>query len=141
MFGNRAPHMIDNDYTPHSAIDIFVKDLVCEFLIFLLHFFQVQSFWIVSCMGLFPFKGIVIGESSVLKIPLYVSAVAHQQFLSGSCFSLENLPWWIGIMHLLLVRKKLHKLMALMHIYNFFVSMRWGCGIEDLKRSTAKYFD
>ncbi|KMZ56084.1 hypothetical protein ZOSMA_99G00140 [Zostera marina] len=55
MFGNRAPHMIDNDYTPHSAIDIFVKDL-----------------------------GIVIGESSVLKIPLYVSAVAHQQFLSGS---------------------------------------------------------
>lgn len=28
MFENRVPHMLDNDYTPHSAVDIFVKDLV-----------------------------------------------------------------------------------------------------------------
>jgi 3-hydroxyisobutyrate dehydrogenase-like beta-hydroxyacid dehydrogenase len=28
MFGNRVPHMLDNDYTPYSAVDIFVKDLV-----------------------------------------------------------------------------------------------------------------
>jgi len=23
-----VPHMLDNDYTPYSAVDIFVKDLV-----------------------------------------------------------------------------------------------------------------
>ena len=28
MFSNRVPHMLDNDYTPYSAVDIFVKDLV-----------------------------------------------------------------------------------------------------------------
>lgn len=28
MFENRGPHMIENDYTPLSALDIFVKDLV-----------------------------------------------------------------------------------------------------------------
>jgi 3-hydroxyisobutyrate dehydrogenase len=27
MFENRVPHMIDGDYTPRSAVDIFVKDL------------------------------------------------------------------------------------------------------------------
>ncbi|WP_298256698.1 L-threonate dehydrogenase [uncultured Litoreibacter sp.] len=27
MFGNRGQHMVDGDYTPHSAVDIFVKDL------------------------------------------------------------------------------------------------------------------
>ncbi|CAL9133503.1 unnamed protein product [Musa textilis] len=55
MFGNRVPHMLENDYTPYSAVDIFVKDL-----------------------------GIVLNESSNLKIPLYLSSVAHQLFLSGS---------------------------------------------------------
>lgn len=28
MFGNRVPHMLESDYKPYSAIDIFVKDLV-----------------------------------------------------------------------------------------------------------------
>lgn len=28
MFINRVPHMLDDDYTPYSAIEIFVKDLV-----------------------------------------------------------------------------------------------------------------
>ena len=28
MFENRVPHMLDDDYTPYSALDIFVKDLV-----------------------------------------------------------------------------------------------------------------
>lgn len=28
MFENRTPHMIENDYTPLSALNIFVKDLV-----------------------------------------------------------------------------------------------------------------
>ncbi|KAJ6793144.1 Uncharacterized protein M6B38_111235 [Iris pallida] len=55
MFGNRVPHMLDNDYTPYSAIDIFVKDL-----------------------------GIVASESSHLKIPLHISSIAHQLFMSGS---------------------------------------------------------
>lgn len=27
MFGNRGPHIVNGDYTPHSAVDIFVKDL------------------------------------------------------------------------------------------------------------------
>ncbi|KAJ4961675.1 hypothetical protein NE237_021585 [Protea cynaroides] len=55
MFENRVPHMLDNDYTPYSALDIFVKDL-----------------------------GIVSHECSSLKIPLLISTVAHQLFLSGS---------------------------------------------------------
>uniref|UniRef100_A0A0E0LA58 Ketose-bisphosphate aldolase class-II family protein n=1 Tax=Oryza punctata TaxID=4537 RepID=A0A0E0LA58_ORYPU len=55
MFGNRVPHMLDNDYTPYSAVDIFVKDL-----------------------------GIVSHESSNARIPLHVSSIAHQLFLSGS---------------------------------------------------------
>ncbi|KAF5179634.1 D-tagatose-1,6-bisphosphate aldolase subunit GatY [Thalictrum thalictroides] len=55
MFGNRVPHMLDNDTTPYSALDIFVKDL-----------------------------GIVSHECSSRKIPLHISTVAHQQFLSGS---------------------------------------------------------
>jgi 3-hydroxyisobutyrate dehydrogenase len=29
MFENRVPHMLSNDWTPHSAISIFVKDMVC----------------------------------------------------------------------------------------------------------------
>ncbi|KAK3128896.1 hypothetical protein QOZ80_6BG0467940 [Eleusine coracana subsp. coracana] len=55
MFGNRVPHMLDNDYTPYSAVDIFVKDL-----------------------------GIVSFESSNSRIPVHVSSIAHQLFISGS---------------------------------------------------------
>ncbi|KAF8723676.1 hypothetical protein HU200_021638 [Digitaria exilis] len=55
MFGNRVPHMLDNDYTPYSAVDIFVKDL-----------------------------GIVSRESSNSRIPVHVSCIAHQLFISGS---------------------------------------------------------
>ncbi|KAH7679774.1 Fructose-bisphosphate aldolase protein [Dioscorea alata] len=55
MFENRVPHMLDNDYTPYSAIDIFVKDL-----------------------------GIVSAESSLLKLPLPIASAAHQLFVSGS---------------------------------------------------------
>jgi 3-hydroxyisobutyrate dehydrogenase-like beta-hydroxyacid dehydrogenase len=28
MFENRVPHMLNNDWTPQSALDIFVKDMV-----------------------------------------------------------------------------------------------------------------
>ncbi|KAK9266179.1 hypothetical protein L1049_027244 [Liquidambar formosana] len=55
MFENRVPHMLDNDYTPYSALDIFVKDL-----------------------------GIVTNDGSSRKVPLHISTVAHQLFLSGS---------------------------------------------------------
>ena len=27
MFENRVPHVLDNDYAPRSAVEIFVKDL------------------------------------------------------------------------------------------------------------------
>jgi len=32
MFENRGPHIAEGDYTPHSAVDIFVKDMgiVCD---------------------------------------------------------------------------------------------------------------
>ncbi|XP_024020890.1 uncharacterized protein LOC21392166 isoform X1 [Morus notabilis] len=55
MFENRVPHMLDNDYTPYSALDIFVKDL-----------------------------GIVSRECSSRRVPLHISTVAHQLFISGS---------------------------------------------------------
>jgi 3-hydroxyisobutyrate dehydrogenase-like beta-hydroxyacid dehydrogenase len=32
MFQNRVPHMLDNDLTPYSALDLFVKDMVRESL-------------------------------------------------------------------------------------------------------------
>lgn len=55
MFGNRVPHMLENDYTPYSAVDIFVKDL-----------------------------GIVCSESTKLRLPHYMSSIAHQLFVSAS---------------------------------------------------------
>ncbi|RDX98803.1 ltnD, partial [Mucuna pruriens] len=54
-FEDRVPHMIDNDYTPCSALDIFVKDM-----------------------------GIVTRESSSWKVPLHLSTIAHQLYLAGS---------------------------------------------------------
>nr|XP_043629292.1 uncharacterized protein LOC122600609 [Erigeron canadensis] len=55
MFENRGPHMVYNDYTPLSALDIFVKDL-----------------------------GIVARECASRRVPLHISTVALQLFLSGS---------------------------------------------------------
>ncbi|KAK4778790.1 hypothetical protein SAY86_006318 [Trapa natans] len=55
MFENRVPHMLDDDYTPYSALDIFVKDL-----------------------------GIVSRECLVHNVPLHVATVAYHLFLSGS---------------------------------------------------------
>ncbi|KAI6683528.1 hypothetical protein NL676_029441, partial [Syzygium grande] len=55
MFENRVPHMLDNDYTPYSAVDIFVKDL-----------------------------GIVSRECASRKVPLHIATVTHQLFLAGS---------------------------------------------------------
>ncbi len=54
MFENRVPHVLDNDYGPKSAVEIFVKDL-----------------------------GIVLEEGKRQGFPLPVSAVAHQMFLAA----------------------------------------------------------
>ncbi len=55
MFENRGPHIVEGDYTPHSAVDIFVKDLgiVCD-----------------------------IGHASKFALPL--SAAALQQFIAAA---------------------------------------------------------
>ena len=59
MFNNRVPHILAGDYTPLSALDIFVKDL-----------------------------GIVLEAGKGLKFPLPLSAAAHQLFLMGSAAGL-----------------------------------------------------
>src|SRR5207253_5848168 len=55
MFENRVPHMLAGDYTPMSAVDIFVKDL-----------------------------GIVLETGQALRFPLPLSAAAHQLFLMAT---------------------------------------------------------
>ncbi|MBX3015543.1 MAG: NAD-binding protein [Caldilineaceae bacterium] len=55
MFQNRVPHMIDDDYTPHSAVEIWVKDL-----------------------------GIVLETGKEMRFPLFFAALAHQLFMSAS---------------------------------------------------------
>jgi 3-hydroxyisobutyrate dehydrogenase len=55
MFQNRAPHILDGDYTPLSAVNIFVKDL-----------------------------GIVLDSARRLTFPLPLTATAHQMFLATS---------------------------------------------------------
>lgn len=55
MWRNRVPHILEEDYTPLSAVDIFVKDL-----------------------------GIVLETGQALTMPLPLTATAHQQFLAAS---------------------------------------------------------
>ncbi|MEZ4861233.1 MAG: NAD(P)-binding domain-containing protein [Caldilineaceae bacterium] len=55
MFQNRVPHMLENDYTPHSAVEIWVKDL-----------------------------DIVLETGKDLRFPLFFSALAHQLFIGAS---------------------------------------------------------
>lgn len=55
MFENRIPHVLENDYAPRSAIDIFVKDL-----------------------------GIVLDQGRAERFPLPLTAAAHQLFLAAS---------------------------------------------------------
>ncbi|MDG2284312.1 MAG: NAD(P)-binding domain-containing protein [Alphaproteobacteria bacterium] len=55
MFQNRVPHILEDDYTPLSAVDIFVKDL-----------------------------GIVLEMGHAMTFPLPLTATAHQQFLAAS---------------------------------------------------------
>lgn len=59
MFNNRVPHILSGDYSPLSAVDIFVKDL-----------------------------GIVLETGKELTFPLPLSAAAHQQFLAAGAAGL-----------------------------------------------------
>lgn len=63
MFENRIPHVLEGDYTPHSAVDIFVKDL-----------------------------GIIQDMARSAKFPVPVAAAALQMFLmtSGSGMGRED---------------------------------------------------
>ncbi len=55
MFGNRVPHMLDDDYAPLSAVEIFVKDL-----------------------------GLVLDTGHELRLPLPLAAAAHQLFIAAA---------------------------------------------------------
>jgi L-threonate 2-dehydrogenase len=55
MFENRMAHVLAGDYTPQSAVDIFVKDL-----------------------------GLVLDTARASKFPLPLSATAHQMFMQAS---------------------------------------------------------
>ena len=55
MFENRMPHVLAGDYTPLSAVDIFVKDL-----------------------------GLVLDLARATKFPLPLSSTAHQMFMQAS---------------------------------------------------------
>ncbi len=55
MFTNRVPHMLDGDYAPKSAVDIFVKDL-----------------------------GLVLDTGHEVRQPLPLASTAHQLFLSAA---------------------------------------------------------
>jgi putative dehydrogenase len=59
MFANRVPHMLDGDYTPRSAVDIFIKDL-----------------------------GLVLDAGRELRFPLPLAAAAHQLFLMAAAAGL-----------------------------------------------------
>ena len=55
MFENRMPHVLSGDYTPLSAVDIFVKDL-----------------------------GLVLDAARATKFPLPLASTAHQMFMQAS---------------------------------------------------------
>jgi 3-hydroxyisobutyrate dehydrogenase len=61
MFGNRVPHMLDGDYAPRSAVEIFVKDL-----------------------------GLVLDAGRSLRFPLPLAAAAHQLFLMAAAAGLGH---------------------------------------------------
>lgn len=59
MFANRVPPLLAGDYTPLSALEIFVKDL-----------------------------GIVLDAGRALRFPLPLAATAHQIYLMGAAAGL-----------------------------------------------------
>jgi L-threonate 2-dehydrogenase len=61
MFQNRVPHILAGDYTPLSAVNIFVKDL-----------------------------GIVLDSARQGRFPLPLTAAAHQMFLTAAAAGLGS---------------------------------------------------
>ena len=61
MFENRMAHVLAGDYTPLSAVDIFVKDL-----------------------------GLVLDMARASKFPLPLSSTAHQMFMQASTAGFER---------------------------------------------------
>ncbi len=61
MFENRMAHVLANDYTPLSAVDIFVKDL-----------------------------GLVLDTARATKFPLPLASTAHQMFMQASTAKLSQ---------------------------------------------------
>ncbi|HZG67314.1 MAG TPA: L-threonate dehydrogenase [Herpetosiphonaceae bacterium] len=61
MFQNRVPHMLAGDFTPLSAVEIFVKDL-----------------------------GIVLETGKETRFPLPLAAIAHQLFLAAAAAGLGH---------------------------------------------------
>jgi 3-hydroxyisobutyrate dehydrogenase len=59
MFENRVPHILARDFTPLSAVEIFVKDL-----------------------------GIVLDSAREWRFPLPLAAAAHQQYLAAAAMGL-----------------------------------------------------
>ncbi|MCC6168879.1 MAG: NAD-binding protein [Caldilineaceae bacterium] len=55
MFQNRVPHILADDYTPHSAVEIWLKDL-----------------------------GLVLETGKELRLPLPLAAVAHQLYIMAA---------------------------------------------------------
>jgi L-threonate 2-dehydrogenase len=55
MFQNRVPHILEDDYTPHSAVDIWIKDL-----------------------------GIVLETGKAERFPLPLTAAAYQVYVAAS---------------------------------------------------------
>jgi 3-hydroxyisobutyrate dehydrogenase len=55
MFQNRMPHVLEDDYTPHSAVDIWIKDL-----------------------------GIVLETGKAERFPLPLTAAAYQIYVAAS---------------------------------------------------------
>ena len=55
MFQNRVPHILNDDFTPHSAVDIWLKDL-----------------------------DLVVDTGKEMRLPMPLAAVAHQLFIMAS---------------------------------------------------------
>lgn len=73
-FTNRVPHMLDDDWTPHSALNIFVKDMVGTFALAIL----------ISADFIDTKQGIVISTARSLEFPLPLSSVVEQLYVLGS---------------------------------------------------------
>lgn len=77
MFENRVPAMLNADWTPHSQLAIFVKDLVCFPK-------QFGREMLNTC------QGIVLDEARRVSYPAMLSATAHQLYLMAASHGLSG---------------------------------------------------